>query len=135
MIDTGAGISAIRLDVWQALQKKGLIDPIPFADDRAEMTVGFAGASTSYRLGRLWVGLLDSTPSGLRSLPPVPVIAQLLLNPMIDKRRMPIPIVLGLHLGVLDGRKLTRNVVPHRPSSLSTDCGSQFGQDWHLETP
>jgi hypothetical protein len=134
MIDTGAWISAIRYDVWNELKENDLIEPVLFADDITEMQAGVAGQTTNYHLGRLHVGLLDATPRGIQSLPSVPVIAQLLLNPKIDKKSMPIPILLGLHLGVLDGRKLTRGVVPARPAPLATDRGAQYGQEWLLET-
>jgi hypothetical protein len=137
IIDTGAWISAIETDTWRRFDRFGLIEHLPFAG-AAPSPALIGGASSHYQLGRLWISLHDLQPPtpgrGLVFdwLPAVPVVAQLLLDPAC---RLPAPLVLGLHLGVLDGRKLTREVVSPRPSPLATDRGPQFGQDWHLETP
>jgi hypothetical protein len=138
LIDTGAWITAIETNTWRQYDRAGLIEHLPFVG-AAPGPAHIGGTVSAYELGRLWISLLDPQPSTPRDpfpeptwLPAVPVVAQLLLDP---RCKLPAPILLGLHLGVLDGRKLTREVVPHQPSSLPTDCGSRFGQDWHLETP
>lgn len=137
IIDTGAWISAIETDSWREYDRQGLIEHLPFAHVPPNPAL-IGGTASDYQLGRLWISLLDlqrPVPGGglvFDWLPAVPVIAQLLLNPAC---RLTVPLLLGLHLGVLDGRKLTREVVPQQPSPLATDRGSQFSQQWHLETP
>lgn len=131
IIDTGAWLSAIETSYWNDYERAGLLEHLPF-EGAATRSAAIGGLATAYQLGRVWVSLhelrLGRPP---RVLPAVPVIAQLLLNP---RCQLPSPLVLGFHLGVLDGRKLTRRVVLPRPSPLSTDRGSQYGQDWYLET-
>lgn len=65
----------------------------------------------------------------------MPVVAQLLLDPQC---RLTAPILLGLHRGALDGRKLMREVAPipaaPLPPNRTTDCGAWFGQEWFLES-
>src|SRR5262245_47057030 len=134
MIDTGAWISSIRPDMWQTLDQLGFIEHLPVPDATPAQTTSVGGHSSDYRLGRLQIGLVDPSPRGIASLPPVPVIAQLLLNPRIHQRSMPIPILLGLHQGVLDGRRLVREPVEPRPASFRSDAGCEYGQEWYLET-
>lgn len=134
MIDTGAWPSAVRFDEWREYDRAGLVEHLPFPDGRMEMTAGFAGSATGFRLGRLRVGLVDTWVGGSATLPAVPVVAQLLLNPRITERQMPYPILLGLHLGVLDGRRLTREPVPPAPAAApTTDVGCAYGQEWYLQ--
>lgn len=131
MIDTGCGLSVIENNTRHDLEAAGLIEHLPFADGRPQTTY-LAGHAVAYRLGRLWISLIDATPTGLASLPAVPVIAQLLQSPtpLLDTY----PLILGLHRGVLDGRKLTREVVPPQPAPLVTDRGRFYGQEWFLES-
>lgn len=138
VIDTGAWITAVETDAWRDFENVGLLEHLPFDGLRTRLAA-VGGRATDYTLGRVWISLLDLQPlrrppgtPPVIELPTVPVIAQLLLNP---RCRLPHPLVLGLHLGVLDGRKLTREVVPVRPCPRATDRGPQFGQEWHLETP
>ena len=131
LIDTGAWITAIETDTWQAFDRAGLIEHLPFADGVAPTPALIGGHESPYQLGRLWMALIDLQPTAINWLPAVPVIAQLLLNKAC---RLPTPILLGLHLGVLDGRKLTREVVPMEPAAMTTDRGSQYGQQWYLES-
>jgi hypothetical protein len=137
LIDTGAWITVIETQTWRDFETVGLLEHVPFVGATTR-SAAVGGRSSDYTLGRIWVSLLDlqppRRPSGtppVIELPAVPVITQLLLNP---RCRLPCPLVLGLHLGVLDSRRLTREVVPPRPSPLPTDRGAQYGQDWHLET-
>lgn len=131
-IDTGAWLSVIETRAWQDFEAAGLLERLPLVDSSTH-SAAVGGRISDYQLGRVWVSLYEvRLDQPAISLPAVPVIAQLLLNP---KCQLPSPIILGLHLGVLDGRKLTRRVVPPIPSPLSTDRGSLYGQDWHLETP
>lgn len=143
LIDTGAWLSAVRLDVWQAYHARGLLDVFPFADGAANGTAHVAGVSTPFKLGRFRLGVLDllgpreRRPGGplFHELPPVPVIAQLFLDPRLDSRLLPFPIILGLHAGVLEGRRLRREPVPAAATGLETDAGPAHGQDWFLEAP
>jgi hypothetical protein len=131
LIDTGAWLSVIETDAWQRLELAGLLTRLPF-EGRDRHSAAIGGKATDYQLGRLWISLHDIR-LGRRShsLPAVPVVVQPLLNPDC---RLPYPLVFGLHLGVLDGRRLTRRVVPPQQSPLSTDRGAFYGQEWHLET-
>lgn len=53
-------------------------------------------------------------------------------------RSLSAPMLLGLHGGVLDGRKLTREPAPILPqlipSNHSFDIGAWYDQEWYLET-
>jgi hypothetical protein len=136
IIDTGAWISAVETDTWRRFDGLGLIEHLPFASTAPGPAL-IGGSTSPYQLGRLWLSLHDLQPPApgrglvFNWLPAVPVIAQLLLDAAC---KLPAPILLGLHLGVLDGRRLTREVIAPRPSRLTTDRGSQYAQDWHLET-
>ncbi len=131
LVDTGAWLSAIETDTWRGLDRSGLVEHLPFAAGiPAPALIG--GRSSAYRLGRVWIALVDLRLNGVYWLPAVPVVAQLLLDPACT---LSAPILLGLHQGVLDGRRLTREVVPVGPSALATDCGPRFAQEWHLESP
>jgi hypothetical protein len=135
LIDTGCGLSVVEYKTWQDLDAAGLIEHLPFPDTSPQ-TMSVAGHTVEFRLGRLWVALIDPTPTRIHSLPAVPVIAQLLQQPTPALERY--PLILGLHRGVLDGRKLTREVVPvpatPPPPAPSTDCGAWYGQEWYLES-
>lgn len=135
MIDTGSWLSVVEHDTLRDLDAAGLIEYLPFADGRPQTTY-LAGHAVAYRLGRLWVTLVDATPTGLAVAPAVPVVAQLLQSP--TSLLGAYPLILGLHSGVLDGRKLTREVVPVHaaplPPNRATDCGAWFGQEWYLES-
>jgi hypothetical protein len=142
LIDTGSWLSALRPDWWSSYLELGMLEILPFADGTTERTAHIAGVTTPYRLGRLRVGLLDLLgprergPNGplFHELPPMPVVAQLFLDPRLDHERMPFPFILGLHAGVLDGRRLRREPGPPVPTGLETDAGPAHGQDWFLET-
>jgi hypothetical protein len=135
LIDTGAWLTAIETATWQQYDALGLIEHLPFAPGTAPDPCKIGGNESAFRLGRLHVAVLDwQSGPGIQCnwLPAVPVTATLLEDP---NARLTAPFLLGLHLGVLDGRKLTRAVVPPQPAALSTDCGSHFAQQWFLETP
>src|SRR5438067_1314393 len=118
LIDTGAWITAIETDTWQGFDRAGLIEHLPFAGGVAPTPAFVGGHASSYRLGRLWIALVDLRPTGVFWLSAVPVVAQLLLDPAC---KLSAPVLLGLHLGVLDGRRLTREVISPQPSPLTTD--------------
>lgn len=137
LIDTGAWISVIERDTWEPLEGAGLLEWLPFQAGETR-TTGFGGSGFEYRIGRVWLSVVEhlgpNRPRGTPvevALPAVPVAAQMILDP---DSRLPYPLVLGLHLGVLDGRELRREVMPARPAPLSTDRGRQFGQEWYLES-
>jgi hypothetical protein len=132
LIDTGCWLSVIERNAWHGYEAAGLIEHLPFGDTNSQTTF-VAGQATEFRLGRIWVALIDPTPTGINALPAVPVIAQLLQQPtpLLDTY----PLILGLHRGVLDDRKLTREVVAQRPAPLATDRGAWYGQEWYLESP
>lgn len=134
-VDTGAWISAIETQAWQNYERAGLLERLPFDGSEPRMA-SIGGRATDYQLGRIWVSLHDLRRGQPPvSLPTVPVIAQLLLN---SACRLPSPILLGLHRGVLDGRRLTREPIPPQPGPIptnhSSDVGAWYGQQWYLET-
>jgi hypothetical protein len=134
LIDTGAWLSVVATDVWEEYERVGLLERLPLESGGHAASVG--GRASGYLLGRMWVSLHDfQFRQPTRELPAVPVVAQLLTN---RECKLPYPLVLGLHLGVLDGRKLTREVVPvpagPLPPNQTTDCGAWFGQEWFLES-
>jgi hypothetical protein len=136
LIDTGCWLSVVELTTWREWTAAGLLEHLPFGDPKPQ-TAFVAGHATEFRLGRLWVAMVDPTPTRIISLPAVPVIAQLLQEPtpLLDAY----PLILGLHRGALDGRRLVREPVPPRPPPVppipSLDCGSWYGQEWFLESP
>lgn len=137
LIDTGAWISVIERDTWESLEGAGLLEWLPF-ETGGTRTTGFGGSGFEYRIGRVWLGVVEfpgpNRPRGTPAeivFPAVPVVAQMVSDPAC---RLPYPLVLGLHLGVLDGRILRREVVPAQPALLATDRGRQFGQEWYLES-
>jgi hypothetical protein len=132
LLDTGAWISAIETETWQEYDRDGLIEHLPLMNAQSALIAGY---STTYRLGRVWVRLLDPLPTQVNWLPAVPVMAQLLEN---EECRLSAPILLGIHLGVLDGRRLTREPMPPLagpiPPNHSSDVGAWYGQQWYLES-
>jgi hypothetical protein len=135
LIDTGCCLSVVERKAWLDFETAGLLEHLPFGDANPQ-TTSVADHTTEFRLGRLWVALIDPTPTSIVSLPVVPVVAQLLQQPTPALERY--PLILGLHRGVLDGRKLTREVALSPPGSPppapSTDCGAWYGQEWHFES-
>jgi hypothetical protein len=133
VIDTGAWISVLTYGMWKELHRLGLIeflDP-PAGVPQPRAVIG--GARSPVRLGRVWVGLLDRDgPNPPRRLKAVPVTAHLLQDP---DARLPYPVVFGLNQGVLDDRRLWREVVmgTNGPTYDRTDAGPRFGQQWYLE--
>lgn len=136
MIDTGAPVSVVTHDAWTQLDRLGLIEFLPPPAGVSVPRAVIAGGRSEYRLGRIRLGLLDrDAPNGPRRLPPVPVIAQLLADSSI---RLPFPVLLGLHGGILDGRTLRREPVlgfeaTGDPTTDRADAGRRFGQEWYLE--
>jgi hypothetical protein len=134
-IDTGAWLSAIETQTWQDYERAGLLERLPL-DGVNRKLVSIGGRATDFQLGRIWLSLhdlrLNHPPL---SLPTVPVIVQLLLN---SECRLPSPILLGLHLGILDGRKLTREPLHPFPGPIppnhTSDVGAWYGQEWYLES-
>lgn len=132
LIDTGAWVSVIETAEWEKYERLGLLERLPL-EPGGGLAASVGGRASGYLLGRIWVSLHDfRIGAPPRSLPAVPVVAQLLTNPLCV---LPYPLIFGLHRGVLDGRKLTREVVPPRPSALQSDRGPHFAQEWFLETP
>jgi hypothetical protein len=135
IIDTGAWLSVIEAATWRILERHGLIeflDPPPEAPPAPRAVIG--GARSPVRLGRVQVGLLDRDgPNPPRRLTAVPVTAHLLQDP---DARLPYPVIFGLNEGVLDGRRLWRDVVMGWGEAAydRTDAGPRFGQQWYLET-
>jgi hypothetical protein len=141
LIDTGAPISAVETETWEALDRAGLLRHLPFERHQTH-AVAIGGRSVKYKLGQLWISLLDlqppdrppGTPIAIK-LPTTKVIAQLLLD---QECKLPHPLVLGLHRGVLDGRKLVREPTRPLPGPIppyqTSDCGDWYGQQWYLET-
>ncbi len=135
LVDTGAWISVVETAAWEDYERAGLLERLPL-DGSAVRSAAVGGQASGYLLGRLWVSLYDFRfRQPTVSLPAVTVVAQLLLNRNCS---LPYPLILGLHLGVLDWRKLYREPVrppggPVPPHS-SSDCGAWYGQEWYLES-
>jgi len=132
LLDTGAWITAIETQTWQEYDREGFIEHHPLMNPQFAF---IGGNSTMYRLGRVWLRLFDLLPGQINWLPTVPVICQLLEN---KECRLSAPILLGLHLGVLEGRRLTREPIPPLttpiPLNRSSDVGAWYGQEWYLES-
>jgi hypothetical protein len=135
LIDTGAWISALETGTWREYDRAGLIEHLPQTDFPVPSPALIGGHSSTYRLGRVWVKLVDLLPIQVNWLPAVQVVAQLLEN---EQCRLPSPMLLGLHLGVLDGRRLIREPIPPPPRPIppnhNSDCGAWYGQEWYLES-
>ena len=136
VIDTGAWVSVITHDAWTELDRLGLVEFLPPPAGAGTSRAVIAGGRSEFRLGRIRLGLIDrDDPNGPRQLPPVPVVAQMLVDPAV---RLPFPVLLGLHGGVLDGRTLRRVPVlgfeaTGDPTTDRADAGRRFGQEWYLE--
>lgn len=136
VVDTGAWVSIIEHVTWIRLDELGLVEFLPPPAGAATARAVLGGGRSEFRLGRIRLGLIDrDDPNGPRELPPVPVVAQLVLDPQF---RLPFPVILGLHGGVLDGRTLRREpVLGHtptgNPATDRADAGPRFGQQWYLD--
>jgi hypothetical protein len=136
VVDTGAWVSLIEYDTWTRLSRLGLVEFLPPPAGAATSRAVIAGHRSEFRLGRVRLGLIDrDEPNGPRELPPVPVVAQMLLDPQL---RLPFPVVLGLHGGVLDGRSLRREPTlgftpTGDPTADRADAGPRYGQQWYLD--
>jgi hypothetical protein len=135
LIDTGAWLSTMETLTWREYDRAGLIEHLPQTDVPIPSPALVGGHSSTYRLGRVWLKLVDLLPTQVNWLPAVPVVVQLLEN---EECRLTAPILLGLHLGVLDGRKLTREPTPPLPGPIppnhTSDVGAWYGQQWYLES-
>ncbi len=136
IIDTGAWVSVMLFSEWKAYQKRGLVTILQRPNPINNQSIAVMGGSRSqYQLGRISIGVVDRnhTERPLGQLRMVPVLFQLL----DEDAKLPSPIILGLHGGILDGRRLVReSVMPGYSSNFDTnDCGHFYGQDWYLETP
>jgi hypothetical protein len=147
LVDTGAWISIVEYDTWAAWADAGCVEVLSFPDGKARRS-GIGGTGFEYTFGRVNLSAVElsgwprtaGVPAEL-ALPPVPVLFQL-IHKKKDKDKdkdkyLPkgYTILLGLHHGILDGRRLRREVVASKPLALSTDCGPHFAQEWFLETP
>lgn len=135
LLDTGMWVSVVEYPVWERYERAGLLErlehPVHGLSPDTGATTRIVGARSGYVFGKMWVRVSDADDPD-HELPVVPVVAQLLLSPAV---RLPVPIILGLHLGVLDGRKLVREpVMGHDDPVESADCGRRYGQVWRLET-
>ncbi len=130
LIDTGAFITVIEHDEWRRLDRLGMIEHLHRPSGATATTIG--GVRSRFDLGRLRMQVVEFRPPNRPvTLPPVSVVAQLLLDPAV---RLPYPIILGLHGGVLDSRRLGRDPVPPAPPPYPRhDAGPAFGQEWWLE--
>jgi hypothetical protein len=135
LIDTGAWISALETGTWLEYDRAGLIEHLSQNDVPLPSPALIGGHRSTYRLGRVWVRLVDLMPARVNWLPAISVVAQVLENELC---RLPAPFLLGLHGGVLEGRKLTREPIPTMPGPIppnhNSDCGAWYGQQWYLET-
>jgi hypothetical protein len=141
IIDTGAWISMVKKWAWEELDELGLVEHlVRRAEDGtpAESATPIGGRRLAFTLGRIWMAVIDSgipTPGVFQKraarLPAVPVVCQLLLE---EETVLKMPVLLGFHLGVLDGCQLRRVPVPVQPTPHERiDVGPRYGQQWWLQ--
>jgi hypothetical protein len=133
IIDTGAPFTVFPRHLWQFFEPMIVrlkLDP----DELAERPEGqrtpmglLSGRHYPYFLGWVWVGAFDDWG---RRMPAVPVLAQFREDQPLPTEPQP-PLLLGFWGGILDGRRLEREVCLDRrdpdPPHLET-----FGQRWWL---
>jgi hypothetical protein len=141
VIDTGAWISMVKKDAWEPLDRLGLVEHLErLAEDGtpAESATLIGGQRLAFTLGRIWIAVIDSgiptpgvLPKRASRLPAVPVLCQLLQD---EETVLKMPVLLGLHRGVLDGRQLRRVPVPEQATPHDrVDVGPRYGQQWWLQ--
>lgn len=141
IIDTGAWVSMVKKDLWEKLERLGLVEHLERrAEDGtpAETATLIGGRRLGFTLGRIWMAVIDSgvpIPGVFQKragrLPAVPVLCQLLRE---EETVLKSPVLLGLHRGVFDGRQLRRVPVPEQTTPHHrVDVGPRFGQQWWLQ--
>ncbi len=141
LIDTGAWITVIESSAWRLMDRLGQLERLellpPTDGSPASGTTSIGGnVGTPVGYGRVWLSVVDPGAvwgGVIEAMPAVPVIAQLLHDP---KAKLPTPVLLGLHAGVLSGRRLTRTPVdpPTTPrGDRQRDVGGYFRQHWWLQ--
>lgn len=118
VLDTGSHLTTIPERISQHFLP-GFVTPLPFdpAMPQKLRVVSLAGGTYPYQLGELTIRLRDLAGNQMD----VTVVAQLTR----DNGTLPIPLVLGLRGGVIDGRVLRCQPDPNAP----------FSQAWWLEAP
>jgi hypothetical protein len=131
----------VKKDAWEELEQFGLVEHLErLAEDGtpAESGTLIGGRRLAFTLGRIWMTVIDSgipTPGVFQKraarLPAVPVLCQLLQD---DETVLKMPVLLGFHRGVLDGRQLRRVPVPEQATAHERiDVGPRYGQQWWLQ--
>jgi len=133
LIDTGNPFNVIDGGHWNIFDRQGLIQYLPLAPSSPTLSIA-GNRSVPYRLGRIWMGVVDSASGVVRStqskLPAVGVVCQLLGRNV----GLPHPIILGLSEGILDNRWLIREpITPVAGSENRYDIGPRLGQQWWLQ--
>lgn len=154
LIDTGAWCSIIADGTWQEYERAGLLERLAHPDPTIGTGpcgwIAIGGGRSPFSWGRVWVRLLDDTLDALDPgyLPeqPLPVVARLLHPKPPDDQlaapntgpaaRLPIPVLFGMNLGILNGTRLRcesvlRSADPHP----AFDYGTAIGQQWFLQSP
>lgn len=118
IIDTGAQISVVGQELWQRL-RPGVVTWLAFdpVTPPAHRKVIIAGGTHDFDLGEMTLHLEDSSGGRLD----VSMVAKF----ADDQGHLPVPNLLGLRGGFLDGRRLLAEPDPWAP----------FGQAWTLEDP
>jgi hypothetical protein len=130
LLDTGSPYNVIDGGVWEWFERRGWIERLTIRKGLPRFQIG-GNRSIAYHLGKLPVGVIDPEARTRRGLLPTTSITVLMLR---QAAKLPFPIVLGMHAGILDGRWLIRTpVVPTTGPKNRYDAGSFHGQQWWLQ--
>jgi hypothetical protein len=124
LVDTGATVSTFPRHVWEQFEPqitRFRLNPAEVAarppDQRVPRSTAL-GRAFDYFLGGIWVAAIDLEG---RRMPAIRVVAQFREDRIPENERQP-PILLGVSLGILEGRRLVR----------TPTLGAEDGQEWWL---
>jgi hypothetical protein len=129
ILDTGAPLTLFASEVWSSFPPN-LIEFLDVPPDYPPRTLSAGGIRCSYRLGWIWLGVIDNERPAA-TLPARRILAQF----ADDSGRLRRNALVGLSESVLTGRRLIRDttlevdepdpIIPHRRRPT-------FGQVWRL---
>jgi len=141
VIDTGAWVTVVKKEAWEELEELGLVEHLERRAEDGTPTDGvtnIGGRRLAFTFGRIWMAVVERgipQPGVLarrpNTLPAVPVLCQLLQE---NETVLKMPVLLGLHRGVFDGRQFRRVPVPVQATPHDRiDVGQRYGQQWWLQ--